>query len=124
MRPSNTAGQQQWVARYNGPGNADDEARAIAVDTLGNVYVTGSSAGVDGDSDYATIKYNAAGQQQWVARYGASGPAFNEKAVALVIDSLGQPLRDGCFRDGQVQLRGAATVGFQLRWWRGYSDGD
>ena len=81
----NSAGQEQWVASYNGPGNALDFANAIAVDSSGNVYVTGESYGLDSARDYATIKYNSTGQEQWVARY--NGPAnYDDEARAIVLD--------------------------------------
>ena len=84
----NSSGQQQWVARYDGPGGYIDEARAIAVDGAGNVYVTGKSYGSN-YSEYATIKYNSAGQQQWVARYTGPGFLSNGEATAMAIDGSG-----------------------------------
>ncbi len=83
-----SAGQEQWVARYNGPANGSDYARAIAVDSSGNVYVTGRSLGAGTNLDYATVKYNSAGQEQWVARY--NGPANDaDDAFAIAVDSSG-----------------------------------
>src|SRR5206468_11506423 len=79
-----STGQEQVVARYNGPGNGDDDANAIAVDVSGNVYVTGQSTGLGTGFDYATIKYDSAGQEQWVARLPASSIA-----VAIAVDGSG-----------------------------------
>ncbi len=84
----NSAGEQQWVARYDGPGHALDAAYAIAVDAWDNVYVTGYSDGMGTEADYATIKYDSAGQQQWVARYDGPVSRFDE-AAAIAIDGSG-----------------------------------
>jgi hypothetical protein len=84
----NSSGQQQWAARYDGPVHQFDGASAIAVDGSGNVYVTGSSFGSGGDYDYATIKYNASGQEQWVTRYNGS-PNGLDFAIALAVDGSG-----------------------------------
>ncbi|PYJ00007.1 MAG: hypothetical protein DMF00_09265 [Verrucomicrobia bacterium] len=84
----NNSGTQQWVARYNGPGNGDDEGDFIAVDSSGNVYVAGLSTGSGTGWDYATIKYNASGVQQWVTRY--NGPAGgNDAPNGMAIDAAG-----------------------------------
>ena len=82
----NSSGQEQWVARYNGPGNNWDGAEAIAVEGSGNVYVTGESVGSN-IFDYATIKYDSSGQQQWVARYDGPGNSIDDIARAIALDA-------------------------------------
>jgi uncharacterized delta-60 repeat protein len=72
----NSDGQEQWVARYNGPGDGADEAHGLALDPDGSVIVTGGSEGMGTSYDFSTIKYNAAGETLWVRRLDgpSSGP--------------------------------------------------
>jgi len=85
-------GVQQWVRSYNGTGNGSDAPADLVVDTAGNIYVTGQSAGAGTNVDYATIKYDASGNAQWVRRY--DGPTTvvasdYDRAVALAVDVNG-----------------------------------
>jgi len=90
----NSAGVQQWVARYNGPGNGSDGAYSLAVDNSGNVYVTGYSFGSGTNYDYCTIKYNSSGIQQWVARYNGPGNG-DDVAYSIAVDGSGNVYMTG-----------------------------
>jgi len=80
----NSLGEQQWVARYNGPGNTQDRAAGLAIDADGNVYVAGSSGeGSANRSDFVTVKYNSSGVQQWVGRY----TNYWDYATAIAVDA-------------------------------------
>ncbi len=70
-----SSGNIKWIRTYNGPANETDQANDIELDNEGNVYVTGGSKGIGTDYDFATIKYDSSGNEQWVVRY--NGPAFD-----------------------------------------------
>jgi len=79
-------GIQLWLARYNGPANGYDRATKLKLDAAGNVYVTGYSMGNGTNSDYATIKYNSGGVQQWAMRYNGTGNS-EDYALDLAVDN-------------------------------------
>ncbi|OQP42739.1 hypothetical protein A4H97_11275 [Niastella yeongjuensis] len=104
-------GNQQWVARYDGPANFSDNATALVTDALGNVYVTGNSLSNVTGEDYATIKYNTLGVQQWVARFDHPPVNFGDRANAIAVDALGNVYVTGTSGDdyGTVKYNGAGV---------------
>ena len=82
----NSAGAQLWAARYNGPGNGNDIANALALDGAGNTVVTGGSKGASSNIDFATIKYDPNGTPLWTQRLnGTANDTDIATAVALDI---------------------------------------
>jgi len=82
----NPQGEQLWVNYYNGPDyHSEDYASAITLDRLGNIYVTGRSKGAISHFDYATVKYNSNGEEQWVIRYDSPANGF-DRPVAVCVD--------------------------------------
>jgi len=78
--------QQAWVAKYNnGILNGTNQALKMALDAAGNIYVTGFSQNTNGNLDYATIKYDANGNQLWAARFDSTNTS-TAKPAGLVLD--------------------------------------
>ena len=101
-------GDTAWVRRYNGPANGSDQARAMVVDSSGNVYVTGQSGGSGTWDDYATIKYQSNGDTAWVRRY--DGPEDStDYAYAIAVDGSGNVYVTG-YSIGSGSGRDYATI--------------
>lgn len=71
------SGSIQWVTQLGSA--ASDKAIAMAGDSSGNVYITGSTAGNldsnvnSGPDDVFLAKYNTSGVKQWVTLLGSAG---------------------------------------------------
>jgi hypothetical protein len=78
----------EWTATYNGPGGKYDKPRAMFIDADNNTYITGPSEATRGNIDYATVKYDANGQQKWVARYNGEGGG-EDWPYAITVDGTG-----------------------------------
>lgn len=90
----NAGGVEQWTAVYDGLGQGADIAKDVLVDADGNVYWAGSSMGISTGLDMVTIKYDAAGHEQWVALH--NGPVDgDDEATSLAFDSDGNVIVTG-----------------------------
>lgn len=82
-----TNGNFLWGHRYNGLAGMDDEGAAVAVDSAGNVCVTGSSNTHEG-VDIVTIKYDKDGHWLWGHRFGH--PLYRDVyGASIAVDTSG-----------------------------------
>lgn len=82
-------GNQLWVATYNGTGNGADDASSLSLDVLGNIYITGQSAGISTGIDYATVKYAISGIEQWAIRFDGVAHS-SDIATDIKVTSIGE----------------------------------
>jgi hypothetical protein len=74
--------------------SSGDEARGVATDSSGNVFITGFTGGnLDGGtdrdgSDFFVVKYNRYGTREWTRQIG-SGNTYDKAALCIATDSSG-----------------------------------
>ena len=81
-----SAGEPLWTNRYDGWASDRDVPCAIAVNSSGIVFVTGTSQTGPGTSEYMTVAYSSAGTLLWVNSYAGLGNGGND-AHDLAVDS-------------------------------------
>jgi len=85
----NSSGTQQWIRQLGT--SQSDSSYGVAVDSAGNVYLTGGTSGNlggtnAGNSDAWVAKYNSSGTQQWIRQLGTSQ---SDSSYGVAVDSAG-----------------------------------
>lgn len=93
-----------WSTTYNGPGSGADQAKWLAVDKWGSIFVGGQVTASDGQLDYAVLKLGPTGVPVWptsgdVFYNGAAiydgGGSGNNTPAGLGLDSRGDAFVGG-----------------------------
>jgi len=91
-----TSGAELWRQVINGTANGSDEARAVAVDGVGNVVAAGFTQNTGTGRDFTVIKFDgSSGTELW--RQVIDGTAFNsfDQASAVAVDGAGNVVAAG-----------------------------
>ncbi len=79
---SNQNVNQEWVAKYRGPDELNDNA--IALDLAQNVYVVGRSVSSGVGNRFAVVKYDIAGNEKWATRFDNEIQNFSSLVMSAV----------------------------------------
>jgi len=121
----NSSGTAQWARTVNVTGSyANSEFRAVAVDSLGNVYAAGyqqntftytygmnvsASGSVSGNaSNVVLVKYDSNGNAQWAKTAGGGG-SWGSEFNTVAVDSSGNVYAAG-FQDGKFIYNYGADI--------------
>jgi len=98
VRKYDDSGNELWTRQFGT--SYWDEARGVAVDSFGNVYVAGSTRGVlpgqtsSGYSDAFIRKYDGSGNELWTRQFGTSD---SDEARGVAVDASGNVCVAGYF---------------------------
>ncbi|MBP9096568.1 MAG: SBBP repeat-containing protein, partial [Ignavibacteria bacterium] len=82
-----TSGNILWENRYHYPSGGTYRGVFVKTDASGNIYTTGenTTSGLN-NCDFVTIKYNSAGERQWVAVYQGTS-SWSKTIRGMTIDA-------------------------------------
>ena len=113
LTPAGAQIRQAWAARMSQDPNVRDTATSMAVDSAGQVYVTGRTENTNTlhrFNEYLTAKFGSDGGLRWAARYRGATNGDNYAEV-LRLDSDGNCYVTGSSVTNDVQsTREIATV--------------
>jgi hypothetical protein len=121
----NSSGVRQWYTNSLGGFNTGGHGKAVAVDRVGNVYITGffreviqfgtvsltNAASANNVYDEIFIaKFNTAGVPQWAKRGGGEG---NDQGLGIGVDGAGNAFVTG-YCDNTISLNGGTSMKFDI----------
>jgi hypothetical protein len=84
-------GRRRWVRTLSGAPGGDDIARAVAVDTRGDVVVVGSVTREATGDDWCVVKYGPGGARRW--RTTMTGSVLGaDEALAVAVDPVSRSI--------------------------------
>ncbi|MDB5268491.1 MAG: Delta-60 repeat protein/Por secretion system C-terminal sorting [Hymenobacter sp.] len=128
VRYAAATGAESWVSRSSGPASgSDDQARALAVDGIGGVYVTGSSQAPGASPSLYTVKMQAAtGAVGWSDAYSGAA-SRSDLAASIAVDNAGNSYVTGTSSGNTVGSNKLVTIKYspagQQLWVSEYSGG-
>jgi hypothetical protein len=69
-------GSVKWTEIYS-VANTDDIPFLLAIDPLDNLYISGTSSNGGNSYDFATVKYNSSGKEQWVTYFNNTANVYD-----------------------------------------------